>query len=340
MLLVSRLKYSAERPSHENISTSLTQFNAKQRAPLWEQWVRAQRSRLRHTISDICIFSGVGVHSGVVTEVILRPTLGPQGVTLNDIAIEEYEVYSTDWSTQMCASPLHRPVSTLEHLFAALWMAGVDDVSIELRSLETEVERNTPLEAPILDGSAWSWLSKLKPTPTQSDQPQLSSAREDGETHHGVYRNPLVIKEVIEVQYDQCVGRLSPPLTQPQHPIPFFIDLSFGLPPLDPMRIEIKQPEEFLSNVAPARTFGLSQWESELRRRGLIKGASLQNTLVYDEQGDPSSPLRVPSEPAAHKALDLIGDLFWLGRRVAGCLKIDRGSHALNREIIRQLKEI
>jgi UDP-3-O-[3-hydroxymyristoyl] N-acetylglucosamine deacetylase len=279
-----------------------------------------------------------------MTEVILRPTLGPQGVTLNDIAIEEYEVYSTDWSTQMRASPLHRPVSTLEHLFAALWMAGVDDVSIELKSLETDVNRDAPLEAPILDGSAWNWLSKLKPTPTPSDQRDLSSALGGGQAHRGVYRNPLVIKEVIEVHFDRCVARLSPPLDQAQFPlplpIPLSIDLSFDLPPLEPMRIEVNHPEAFLSMIAPARTFGLAQWESELRNHGLIKGASMLNTLVYDQQGSPSSPLRVPSEPAAHKALDLIGDLFWLGRRVAGCLKVDRGSHALNREIIRQLKEI
>ena len=105
------------------------------------------------------------------------------------------------------------------------------------------------------------------------------------------------------------------------------------------MRIEINDPEDFLSHIAPARTFGLSRWETDLRKRGLIKGDSLLNTLVYDERGAPSSPLRVPSEPAAHKALDLIGDLFWLGRRVAGSLKIERGSHALNRVIIRLLKE-
>jgi UDP-3-O-[3-hydroxymyristoyl] N-acetylglucosamine deacetylase len=55
-----------------------------------------------------------------------------------------------------------------------------------------------------------------------------------------------------------------------------------------------------------------------LKAQGLALGASFENTVVLDENGVVSGPLRYPDEFVRHKLLDLVGDLALLGRHPAG----------------------
>src|SRR5260370_38498414 len=66
--------------------------------------------------------------------------------------------------------------------------------------------------------------------------------------------------------------------------------------------------------LAPARRFGFVQDFVGLRRMGLIRGGSLDNAIVLNEDGVMNGPLRFSDEFGRHKALDLIGDLALVGR--------------------------
>jgi len=89
-------------------------------------------------------------------------------------------------------------------------------------------------------------------------------------------------------------------------------------------------PETFAREVAPARTFCLASEAQSLQTAGLGKGANFKNTLVVGENGVIENTLRFENEFARHKALDVIGDLYLLGRPIKGHVKAYRSGHGLN----------
>jgi len=90
-------------------------------------------------------------------------------------------------------------------------------------------------------------------------------------------------------------------------------------------------PEVFASEIAPARTFALMSDVEMLRSEGLIKGGSLENAVVVDENGIMNEePLRFPDEFVRHKILDIIGDLALVGAPLEGHVIAVRSGHNYN----------
>ena len=96
-------------------------------------------------------------------------------------------------------------------------------------------------------------------------------------------------------------------------------------------------PKSYVEKIAPARTFGFKDQFQELRELGLIKGGSLENALVCDDDKWVNPPLRFNDEPIRHKILDLIGDLALVGLPRAQII-VYKGSHALNALLASSLK--
>ncbi|MFH1539058.1 MAG: UDP-3-O-acyl-N-acetylglucosamine deacetylase, partial [bacterium] len=96
--------------------------------------------------------------------------------------------------------------------------------------------------------------------------------------------------------------------------------------------------ESFSRQVAPARTFALYEEVKGILEKGLAKGGSVENAVVFYEDST-SSPLRFPDEPARHKVLDIMGDLSLLGRRLRGRIVAVRSGHALNQSLVRKIAE-
>jgi UDP-3-O-[3-hydroxymyristoyl] N-acetylglucosamine deacetylase/3-hydroxyacyl-[acyl-carrier-protein] dehydratase len=86
----------------------------------------------------------------------------------------------------------------------------------------------------------------------------------------------------------------------------------------------------FRTELAPARTFGFKANAEALRARGLARGASLENTVVLDEQGVMNDALRFPDEFLRHKVGDVVGDLALLSARLDAHIVAERPSHAGN----------
>ena len=87
-----------------------------------------------------------------------------------------------------------------------------------------------------------------------------------------------------------------------------------------------------------ARTFGFAREAAALRAAGLAVGAGEANAIVYDDEG-PRTSLRGPDEPARHKALDALGDLYLLGRPFQGRLELDRAGHTLHHMLMTQIQD-
>ena len=111
------------------------------------------------TISRKIRFSGVGLHSGQNSAVNLIPANEDQGIVFKRIDVKEKNIieakFSNVTSARLCTTLENNfgiKVSTVEHLLAAIYIAGIDNVTIEIDNEEV----------PIMDGSAKEFLNVLK----------------------------------------------------------------------------------------------------------------------------------------------------------------------------------
>ncbi len=97
-------------------------------------------------------------------------------------------------------------------------------------------------------------------------------------------------------------------------------------------------PERYRTDIAPARTFAFLRDVEAMRAQGLARGGSLDNALVYDEEG-PMQPLQWPNEAVRHKVLDLIGDFALLGAYPQCEVIAIKSGHALHTRLTRELRK-
>jgi UDP-3-O-[3-hydroxymyristoyl] N-acetylglucosamine deacetylase len=116
-------------------------------------------------------------------------------------------------------------------------------------------------------------------------------------------------------------------------------DVFFDHPMVGRQTLEMEvTPERYARQLAPARTFGFAYELDQLRNMGLIRGASLQNALCFDETSvmNPEG-MRFPDECCRHKALDLIGDLALIGRPLLGHVIAERAGHAMHVALVAKI---
>ncbi len=268
------------------------------------------------TLATEVVRAGIGLHSGVMAQVVLKPAPANTGrvfvrTDLRDrptIPGRVTAVQQTLLSTELAQGAA--TVRTVEHLLAALVALGVDNVWIEV---------NGP-EIPLMDGSALPWVEAIQAV---------------GVTRQDVPRPALAISDPISVQEgDAFVIALPAPAPRYTYGIDF--DLSaignqwFSWDP---------QAADFATAIAPARTFGLAHQIAALQSQGLIQGGSLDNALVCDRDGWLNPPLRFENEPVRHKLLDLIGDLSLLGPLPQAHVLAYKASHALHVRLARAIVE-
>jgi UDP-3-O-[3-hydroxymyristoyl] N-acetylglucosamine deacetylase len=273
------------------------------------------------TVSNTCQFQGIGLHSGVITTVKIVPTAPGTGryfvrVDLPDqpqIPARIECVSQTTLSTELTVAGAS--VRTVEHLLAALAILGIDDVRIEVDGAEL----------PLLDGSAQVWVEGLLKMQGGVDplHPRIP-------TTAGILTTPVWIQKD-----DLFVAALPSPMLR------FTYGIDFDVAPIG-NQWHSWQPERenFITEIAPARTFGLAHQIDQLRSAGLVKGGSLDNALVCDDQQWLNPPLRFVNEPARHKLLDLIGDLSLLGKFPQAHFLAYKASHQLHVQLAQRLHEM
>ncbi len=265
----------------------------------------------------ICQVQGIGLHSGVTTTVKILAADAGRGryfvrvdlATSPEIPADVAHVSQTTLSTELTANGAS--VRTVEHLLAALTALGIEDARIEIDGAEL----------PLLDGSAQVWVNEI--------------ARSRVATKANLAIAEAVAEPIWIHHHDAFVAAL------PSSVLRFTYGIDFDVAPIG-NQWHSWQPDQddFSTEIAPARTFGLAHQIDQLRSAGLIKGGSLENALVCDEHQWLNPPLRFPNEPCRHKLLDLIGDLSLLGKLPQAHFLAYKASHQLHVQLAQRLQEM
>jgi UDP-3-O-[3-hydroxymyristoyl] N-acetylglucosamine deacetylase len=265
------------------------------------------------TISRELAFSGVGLHSGESVELKLRPSrLRKILFRRLDLSGLEVEADPRRAEARNCTSLLSGDASvrTIEHLMAVLLVFGLDSLEIELKGSEV----------PAFDGSA---------------APLAQAVLEAGTVILPEKRPSVRILKTGMLKDGPASLSFSP---DSDFRVTYAIE--FAHPLISSQEISLRLTRKsFLEEIAPARTFGFLKDASDLKRRGLARGASLENAVVLDEEKVISGPLRFPDEFVRHKVLDFVGDLGLFGHPLLGHFHAVRAGHALHLRAVRYLLE-
>jgi UDP-3-O-[3-hydroxymyristoyl] N-acetylglucosamine deacetylase len=277
----------------------------------------------QQTLADEITTTGVGLHSGVTTQVRILPASAGSGryfvrVDLPDTPIIPAQVAAvsqTVLSTQLGKG--EACVRTVEHLLAALSAMSVDNARIEIDGSEV----------PLLDGSARLWTQSIAQVGLVS-QPQTFV-----EVPLPMINQPIWVR-----QGDAFACAIPAAETR------FTYGIDFDLPAIgnqwhswSPTDDRGNPDASFATEIAPARTFGLLHQIEHLQQSGLIKGGSLDNALICGPEGWLNPPLRFANEPVRHKILDLIGDLSLLGTFPNSHFLAYKASHNLHIQLAQKI---
>ena len=269
----------------------------------------------QYTIKHVQQISGLGVHSGNFVSVRLKPAPDGHGIVFmhNDFPEEPLVVGQTIPLIAMHATVLRQKswvLSTVEHLLAAMRMAGIDNALIEVSGEEI----------PILDGSA---------------APFLHAIARSGCVVQGVrkYCMPRVTLEFSDAE-GRCIVLRPHEREQMIGKVECTYKAAFNHHALGVKTIALcVDQKSFKESVAPARTFGFVEQLPFLRSKNLALASSLGNTLVFNAD-EPINDVRIADEWVYHKILDLIGDLGLLPHPFTGVIEAAQTGHAFNRRVI------
>lgn len=269
----------------------------------------------QHTLGRSVSVSGVGLHSGQTSTVTLSPAPVDTGIVFFRKTNGHVETCQASIRNlrpmQLCTSIGSKgfQVQTIEHILSALWGLGLDNAQIEI----------TSEEVPVLDGSAAPFV-------------QLIQAA--GMIPQGRPRTYLKILQPLYVGNHQRSLSIVP---SPFPRITYTISYDHHL--IQHQTYEYDwATAEFKRDIAEARTFAFSHEVESLWARGLGQGGSLDNTIVFSEDGVLNEDgLRFPDECVRHKVLDLIGDLSLLGLPVIGHIIAERSGHHLHAELVQAI---
>ena len=247
------------------------------------------------------IVDGVGLHTGRPARVVLLASDGPVRIRANGVeaSLDALAIVSTARATTLEGHGGVLRVQTVEHALAALAGLGFyEGMTLSIAGPEM----------PLLDGGAAAWCDAMTCLGVARGTSKLRVARhaiiEVGKSRYEWSPSTTVD---VEVRLDLDDGRIAP-------------EARWG-----------GDPDDFRARIAPARTFAFAHEVQELLVRGLAHHANPESVVLIAPEaihhaGSPFSP----DEPARHKLLDLLGDLYVWGGPPLGRLRVFRPGHAAN----------
>lgn len=269
-------------------------------------------SKRQTSLQSRVSLSGHGVHSGQPVTVTLHPAQAHHGIRLLRTGLEngmsaviparQDQVTSSELCT-IVGNPAQGGVSTVEHLMAALYALGVDNVLIEIDGPEM----------PILDGSS---------------KPFVEAIDRAGLKRLDATRRYIKILKPVRVEHGTKYSELLPY----EDGFRLTVEILFDNPVIGHMTKSVDLDADiFRREIASARTFGFLKDVDHLRKAGLALGASLDNTVGIDgERIMNPEGLRYPDEFVRHKLLDAVGDLSLAGLPILGHYRSHSGGHRMN----------
>ena len=273
-------------------------------------------SSSQKTIKDSIEFDGVGLHNGQNVNICLKPAEVGSGIIFKRTDIDNSKNiieanYKNVSSSALCTKIQNSQgvsVSTIEHLMAAFYGEGIDNVLVEI---------DAP-EIPIMDGSSFDFVTAIRSYGTEE------------QNHPKKFIKVLKKVEVKDGQKHISIQPLNNDLI-----IDF--EIIYKNPLIRTRRKEFKLSSGDLTSIYNSKTFCLYEDIDQIKSQGLAKGGSLENAIVVKENKILNEDgLRYRDEFVNHKILDCLGDLMLAGNRIFGHVVTSQGGHQLTNVLLKE----
>jgi len=272
--------------------------------------------RMQRTLKRSMVLSGRGLHSGDKTGLILTPLPPGSGILFGNISSGEVipanidYVVSTDWATSLQHNGA--AARTIEHFLAVLHAYRITNLMIKINN-----------EVPIMDGSAVDFCQMIEDAGIEEQDEPLDEIIVDRRHIVGEAKDKqkfLTVEpaDAFSIQYTLDYPR---PVGRQEYT---FI---------------MSGADAFKREIAPARTFGFLKDIEALNEKGLASGGRLNNFILIDDEKIVNTDLRFPDEFVRHKILDMVGDLYLLGRPLRAKITANMTGHSDNIALVRLLHD-
>ena len=297
----------------------------------------------QHTVSGEAVVSGIGLHTGVVSNMTFTPAKINHGIKFQRIDLDNQPIIDADVDNVVDLSrgtsieQNGGRINTVEHVLSALVALEIDNVLIKIDGPEP----------PIMDGSARQFMDAI----LEIGLREQAAPRNFFELPHSVfYEDKVRDVEIIALPLDD-------------YRVTVMVD--YNSPVLGSQHASLNKLTDFYEQISDARTFCFLHEIEELYKQDLIKGGDISNAIVVvDRMVKPGEldhlahllnkpkvevekegilnnvSLRYKNEPARHKLLDIVGDLALVGRPIKAQIMAARPGHAANIAFARKLKKI
>ena len=295
------------------------------------------------TITNQCSISGYGIHTGKKVNLELYPAKENTGIVFQRIDLKDKptvraifkNVASTNRSTNI--KDKNAEVQTIEHLMAAIFTLGIDNLLIKIDNVEV----------PILDGSSKKFTEILRNSSIKEQSSIKKSIR-------------ITKKHVIKIDENESYYQI-----EPSENFSVEVKLDYDARFLKNQIAVLEDINKFEDQISSARTFSFLNEVDYLIKNNLIKGGNLDNSVIIvnenanedvkkyliDKFGKENlsfeigkllnkKKLRFDNEPARHKLLDFIGDLSLIGSNIQGKITCFKPGHKSNYEFVKKLDKI
>ncbi len=266
------------------------------------------------TIAKVTDCSGVGLHTGREVSMTLRPSPPNTGIVFRRVDLPETPVVEASpenildvhYATTLGKAGVE--IKTVEHLLAALAGLGIDNLKVDISGPEV----------PVMDGSAAPFVDLLL---------------QAGIRRHYVPKTYIRVTKPLTIEMGDRSIQILP---SKRFRIQYFMQYDHPSFPDQSIQLLVSR-RSFIRKIAPSRTYGFLRDVEYLWRRGLALGGSLENTVVIGEEGA-LNDLRFGDELIRHKVLDLIGDLYLLGRPLQGTVVAKGAGHLLHTSLVKEIQ--
>ena len=265
------------------------------------------------TINKPIKLTGVGLHNGIIADLVINPANENFGIKFCRTDISDNNLITAHFKNViepiLCTKISNKDgitVSTVEHLMAAFFGEGIDNALVEVNASEI----------PILDGSASEFVEAI---------------RSAGIKEQSALRQFIKVEKKIEIREGEKFISIEPS----KDDLIIDFEIVYKNPLIRTRRKEFRLSNDKLSEIYNSRTFCLYEDIDFIKSKGLAKGGSLENAVVVKNNEILNDDgLRNRHEFVYHKILDCIGDLMLSGNRIIGHIKTSQGGHALTNKLL------
>lgn len=273
----------------------------------------------QHTLGGPAVVKGRGLFHGDMVTCTMLPAPPDHGIVFARIDLPEPVQIP---ATIANVTPRSRrttlkvgdvTIETVEHCLSTMAGLAIDNAIIQV----------TGPELPCGDGSALPYVNAIL---------QAGIVRQDAPRRYCQITEPITVEEG-----DALIAALP----AERDDLQVLYDLNYPDEPRIPRQLHAfhLNADAYVRDIAPARTFSLKEEAQALWDRGMCHHLTPKDVLVIDEHGPIDNAFRFDNEPVRHKILDVIGDIYLLGRPIQGRIVAYRSGHSLNHQLVYRLLE-